>query len=84
MGRAAAGWSVRDLAREAQVGVATVNRFEMGRTEATPAIRAAMQRALEAAGVEFLDADGFVGVRIPADRAKPTSGASADDSAESD
>ena len=56
MARAALGWGVRDLAREAQVGVSTVTRFESG-TEPIPATLAAIRRALEAAGVEFIDGE---------------------------
>ena len=57
MARAALGWSVRDLAREARVGVNTVVRFEAGQASPIPATLAAIQRALEAAGVEFTDGD---------------------------
>jgi transcriptional regulator with XRE-family HTH domain len=58
MGRAAARWTVRDLAHNAGVSAATVNRFEMGRAEPNRATLAAIQRALEAAGVEFLPDNG--------------------------
>ena len=58
MARAAVRWSVRDLARHAEVSAATVNRFEMGRAEANRATVAAIERALEAAGVEFLPDNG--------------------------
>lgn len=59
MARAALGWSVRDLAKIAEVGVATVNRFEMGHAIPIPATLTAMQRAMEAAGVSFTE-DGCV------------------------
>lgn len=52
-------WSMLDLARAAGVSVSTVKRFEGG--GAQPVSRdtvATMQRALEAAGVHFLDDDG--------------------------
>lgn len=58
MARAAVGWSTRELAERANVGATTVNRFEV---EARAPIRAtlmAIQRALEAAGVEFLEGGG--------------------------
>jgi transcriptional regulator with XRE-family HTH domain len=60
MARAALGWSARDLAREAQVGSATVDRFETGRGKPIPSTVAAMQRAFEQAGVEFIPS----GVRL--------------------
>lgn len=59
MARAALDWSIRDLAREAQVGVSTVARFENGQGEPIPATVAAIQRAMEAAGVRFTE-DGCV------------------------
>ena len=58
MARAALGWGVKDLAREAKVGVMTVTRFENGQAAPIPATLAAIRRALEEAGVEFLDGDG--------------------------
>jgi transcriptional regulator with XRE-family HTH domain len=54
MARAALGWGVRDLAREARVGIMTVSRFEGGQANPIPATMTAIQRALEAAGVEFI------------------------------
>jgi transcriptional regulator with XRE-family HTH domain len=62
MARAALGWGVRDLAREAKVGVSTVTRFEAG-ADPIPATLAAIQRAMEAAGVEFTNGDA-PGVRL--------------------
>lgn len=53
MGRAALEWSVRDLAAKAEVGVTTINRFETGQAESNRATLAAMQRAMEDAGVRF-------------------------------
>ena len=58
MARAGIGWSIQRLAAAAHVGVATVARFETGKGETIPATLAAIQRALEAAGVEFLSDDG--------------------------
>lgn len=55
MARAAIGWGVRDLARQAEVGVSTVTRFESGEHVPTKANLAAIRRALEEAGVEFID-----------------------------
>lgn len=65
MARAALDWGVRDLARNANVGVSTVTRFEAGQGTPIPATLAAMQRALEAAGVEFISENGGgPGVRL--------------------
>ncbi len=64
MARAALDWTVRDLADKAEVAPTTVNRIERGRAAPNRSTQAVLQRALEAAGIEFLDGDG---VRI-----KPT------------
>ena len=65
MARAALGWSVRDLAREASVGVNTVVRFEAGQVQPIAATLAAIQRAFEAAGIIFIEQDdGGPGVRL--------------------
>lgn len=67
MGRAAIRWTVRDLAEKSQVGVTTINRFETGQAESNPATLAALRRALEAAGVEFIPENGGgAGVRLKA------------------
>ncbi len=69
MGRAAIRWTVRDLAEKSQVGVTTINRFETGQAESNPATLAALRRALEVAGVEFIEENGGgVGVRLKARR----------------
>jgi transcriptional regulator with XRE-family HTH domain len=75
MGRAAARWTVRDLAHNAGVSAATVNRFEMGRAEPNRATLAAIQRALEAAGVEFLPDNG---VRLKTTQVSHSSGGGQD------
>jgi predicted transcriptional regulator len=69
MARAALGWSTRDLARHARVGSTTVSRFEGGHGTPIPATVAAMQRALENAGVEF-GPNGSVRLREPAEAAQ--------------
>jgi transcriptional regulator with XRE-family HTH domain len=65
--RALLGWRQEDLARLAGVGVATVRRIEVLKSPAgNVATLISIQRALEKAGVLFLDADqrlGF-GVRL--------------------
>ena len=68
--RAARGlvrWSAEDLAREAALGLATVRRAEGAEstTSMTVANDLAVRRALEAAGVEFIDENGGgPGVRL--------------------
>jgi hypothetical protein len=65
--RALIRWRAQDLARESAVGVATIRRAELvdERTSMTAANDAAVRRALENAGVEFIDEDGGgPGVRL--------------------
>jgi hypothetical protein len=65
--RALLRWRAQDLARESAVGVATIRRAELvdGRTSMTAANDAAIRRALEDAGVEFIDENGGgPGVRL--------------------
>jgi transcriptional regulator with XRE-family HTH domain len=65
MARAALGWSVRELAERAGVGTATVFRLENDQVEPIRSTAAAIQAALEAAGVQFIEADnGGPGVRL--------------------
>jgi len=67
MARAGLGWTIGQLAANANVGTATVARFETGKGETIPATLAAIQRALEAAGIEFLPDNG---VRLKARKPK--------------
>jgi transcriptional regulator with XRE-family HTH domain len=57
--RALLGWTAKDLAQKAKVGVSTVQRIE--NAEGTPNVHvanlAAIQSALEAAGIEFTNGD---------------------------
>jgi transcriptional regulator with XRE-family HTH domain len=62
MARAALGLGVRDLAAAAKVSVDTVARFERGEELKERTIEA-LQRVLEAAGVEFTNGDQ-PGVRL--------------------
>ena len=75
MARAAVGWGVRDLAKQAGVTANTVTRIENG-ADAKQSTMDALQRALEAAGVEFTNGEQ-PGVRLSkktsADSAQPTS-----------
>jgi hypothetical protein len=60
-------WRAQDLARESSVGVATIRRAELtdDETSMTAANDLAVRRALEAAGVEFIDENGGgPGVRL--------------------
>jgi transcriptional regulator with XRE-family HTH domain len=59
MARAAVGWTVRQMSANARVGTTTINRFEQGLQESTHSTIAALQRALEEAGVRFT-AEGCV------------------------
>jgi transcriptional regulator with XRE-family HTH domain len=72
MARAALGLGVRELAAAAKVSSDTVARFERG-DELKERTIEALQRALEAAGVEFTNG-GRPGVRLT--RAVETAGAS--------
>jgi len=74
--RAARGlldWSQRELAQKAEVGFATVQRAEQrggtvkGMVETVLKLRA----ALEAGGVEFIDADGEKGPGVRLSRRRP-------------
>jgi transcriptional regulator with XRE-family HTH domain len=62
MARAALGIGVRELAEMAKVAPSTVARFEAGE-ELKPRTIEAMQRAFEAAGIEFINGDS-PGVRL--------------------
>ncbi|MCJ2023964.1 helix-turn-helix domain-containing protein [Methylobacterium sp. J-067] len=57
MARAALGWTTQDLAREAIVGVNTINRFEAGQDARVSSVEK-MRSALEAAGLEFIPENG--------------------------
>src|SRR6516164_8049225 len=65
--RALLRWSAAELAREAALGLATIKRAELADSETsmTMANDLAVRRALEAAGVEFIEEDGGgPGVRL--------------------
>jgi hypothetical protein len=60
-------WTALDLARASKVGVATIRRAEVvdGEIPVTLANEAAIRRALEAAGIQFIeDNGGGEGVRF--------------------
>ena len=65
--RALVRWRAQDLARESSIGVATIRRAELSDSETsmTAANDLAVRRALEMAGVEFIDENGGgPGVRL--------------------
>ena len=72
-GRALIRWSAEDLARASAVGLTTIRRAELteGETSMTAANSLAVRRALETAGVEFIDENGGgPGVRLRKSEAK--------------
>ncbi len=67
--RALIRWSAEELARKTALSVATIRRAELteDQTSMTAANDSAVRRALEAAGVEFIDGNGGgPGVRLRA------------------
>ena len=66
--RALLRWSAEDLAHHSAVGVTTIRRAELTEfeTSMTKANDLAVRRALENAGIEFIDENGGgAGVRTP-------------------
>ena len=71
--RALLRWSAEDLARKSLLSVATIRRAELSEKETslTAANDLAVRRALEGAGVEFIDENGGgPGVRLRKRQAK--------------
>ena len=64
MGRAALGWSLDDLAGASGVSRRTAARYEAGENVQPEKVQA-MRRAMEAAGVQFLDGGKLGGGVIP-------------------
>lgn len=62
MARYGLGLTVRELAAGASLGVATVNRFELGQAVPEASTMRLLRMTLEAAGAVFIGSDG---VRIP-------------------
>ena len=63
--RALLNWSQQDLANHAAVGIVTVHQLEAGLSQPRRATLDVIRRALEAAGVEFIDENGGgPGVRL--------------------
>jgi hypothetical protein len=71
--RALVRWSADDLAQQSTVSLRTIRRAELleSRTAMTPANDLSVRRALESAGVEFIDENGGgPGVRLRKRQAK--------------
>jgi hypothetical protein len=65
--RALLRWRAQDLAKSSAVGVATIRRAELAERETSMTVPndMAVRRALESAGVEFIDENGGgPGVRL--------------------
>jgi predicted transcriptional regulator len=63
--RALLDWSQQDLATAATVGLVTVHQLEAGTSRPRSATLEVVKRALEQAGVEFIDENGGgPGVRL--------------------
>jgi transcriptional regulator with XRE-family HTH domain len=62
--RALLEWTQTDLATAAKIAVPTVKRFETGVRTPIPVVKAAIVRALEDAGVEFIAAKSGKGVGV--------------------
>ena len=59
------GWNQHELAEKAGVGIVTVHQLEAGLSRPRRATLDVIRRALEAAGVEFIDENGGgPGVRL--------------------
>jgi len=63
MGRAALSWSRQDLATAADLGVATVVRFESGQQVSADSVTA-MRSAMEAKRVKFVDKGTLAGAVV--------------------
>jgi transcriptional regulator with XRE-family HTH domain len=69
MARAALNWSLADLSKAAGVHRNTISNFETGRYGGSQDALTSIERALVAAGVEFIAEDGSgAGVRLRSDR----------------
>ena len=67
--RGLVGWSQQELAKKAGVGTVAIHQLESGSSQPRRATLDVVRRALEAAGVQFIDENGGgAGVRLQ----KPT------------
>jgi transcriptional regulator with XRE-family HTH domain len=63
-GRGLLNWNQNELADAADIGRATIRRFEAGRRTPIPSNLAKIRQALEDAGVEFIPAKNGKGVGV--------------------
>jgi transcriptional regulator with XRE-family HTH domain len=63
-GRGLLNWTQRELAEAASVGLSTVQNYENELRSTAPENQAAIQRALEQAGIEFIAAKAGKGVGV--------------------
>jgi transcriptional regulator with XRE-family HTH domain len=68
------GWSQNELARQAGVGIVTVHQLEASRSEPRRATLEVVRRALEAAGVIFIEEDGAGGPGVRLRKREPSEG----------
>jgi transcriptional regulator with XRE-family HTH domain len=64
MARAALSWTTHDLAARARVSANTVSKFESNKVKPNPSTVAVIQRALEEAGIIFIDNGEGQGVKL--------------------
>jgi transcriptional regulator with XRE-family HTH domain len=62
--RALLDWNQADLAAAAEISLPTVKRYEAGMRTPIPPILAAIRRALETAGIEFVPPKSGKGVGV--------------------
>jgi transcriptional regulator with XRE-family HTH domain len=63
--RALLNWSQQDLATKASIGIVTVHQLETGLSHPRRATLEVIRRALESAGIEFINENGGgPGVRL--------------------
>jgi predicted transcriptional regulator len=66
-------WSQQDLAEKSGVGIVTIHQLEAGTSQPRRATVDVVRRALEAAGIEFIDENGGgPGVRLKKPHKKRT------------
>ena len=70
--RALLGWTQQELAERSGVGVVTIHQLETGANQPRRATVDVVERALQAAGIEFIENGGGPGVRLKKSPKKPT------------
>ena len=70
--RALLGWTQQELAERSGVGVVTIHQLETGANQPRRATVDVVERALQAAGIEFIEENGGgPGVRLKKSPKKP-------------